>query len=222
MVLPWFDRSLAGAALDVMHPQAALHALLAGMGATADEAEAWPGASDVPHSREALLAGALLPADRVRSWQHAPPPPPGGLHRLSAADQQEEAAAIALLLRDAIEQPGRRAALVTPDRGLAVRVAAELLRWGVVADDSAGEPLADTPPAVFLRLLARAAAEDLAPVPLLSLLKHPLAAAACRPRPAGRRRARWSGWRCAARARRPVSRACAARSTAAPIRRRPT
>ena len=31
-----------------------------------------------------------------------------------------------------------------------------LLRWGVVADDSAGEALPETPPAVFLRLLARA------------------------------------------------------------------
>ena len=70
-----------------------------------------------------------------------------------------------------------RAALVTPDRDLAGRVATELLRYGVVADDSAGEPLADTPPAVFLRLLARAVAEELAPVPLLALLKHPLAAA---------------------------------------------
>ncbi len=74
-----------------------------------------------------------------------------------------------------------RAALVTPDRDLAGRVAAELLRYGVVADDSAGEPLADTPPAVFLRLLARAVAEDLAPVPLLALLKHPLAAAGLPP-----------------------------------------
>ena len=61
-----------------------------------------------------------------------------GLARLDAADQQEEAAAIAIVLRDALETPGARAALVTPDRDLAGRVAAELLRYGVVADDSAG------------------------------------------------------------------------------------
>ena len=85
------------------------------------------------------------------------------------------------MLRDALETPGARAALVTPDRELAGRVAAELLRHGVVADDSAGEPLADTPPAVFLRLLTRAVAEELAPVPLLALLKHPLAAAGLSP-----------------------------------------
>ncbi len=60
-------------------------------------------------------------------------------------------------------------------------MAAELLRWGVIADDSAGEPLAETPPAVFLRLLMRAVADDLAPVPLLALLKHPLAGAGLSP-----------------------------------------
>ena len=60
-------------------------------------------------------------------------------------------------------------------------MAAELLRGGVVADDSAGEPLGETPPAVFLRLLAAAAAADFAPVPLLALLKHPIAAAGFAP-----------------------------------------
>ncbi len=104
-----------------------------------------------------------------------------GLARLTTTDQQQEAEAIALVLREALETPGARAALVTPDRELAGRVAAGLLRYGVVADDSAGEPLAETPPAVFLRLLVRAVAEDLAPVPLLALLKHPLAAAGLAP-----------------------------------------
>ncbi len=68
-----------------------------------------------------------------------------GLARLHGADQQEEAAAIALVLRDALERPGRRAALVTPDRALAGRVAVELARFGVLVDDSAGEPLAAHP-----------------------------------------------------------------------------
>ena len=104
-----------------------------------------------------------------------------GLTRLNAADQQQEAQAIALVLRGALETPGAQAALVTPDRNLAARVTAALLRFGVVADDSAGEPLADTPPAVFLRLLVQAVAEELAPVPLLALLKHPLSAAGINP-----------------------------------------
>ena len=86
-----------------------------------------------------------------------------------------------MVLREALETPGATAALVTPDRDLAGRVATDLLRYGVVADDSAGEALAQSPPAVFLRLLARAVAEELAPVALLALLKHPLAAAGLSP-----------------------------------------
>jgi ATP-dependent helicase/nuclease subunit B len=99
-----------------------------------------------------------------------------GLARIDCAGPQEEAGTIALLLRERLEQPGATAMLVTPDRGLARRVAAELRRWKIDIDDSAGTPLNRTPPGVFLRLLSDAALEDFAPVPLLALLKHPLAA----------------------------------------------
>jgi len=77
-------------------------------------------------------------------------------------------------LREAIEKPGTTAALVTQDRALAQRVSAELLRFDVIADDSAGEPLPQTPVFVFLRLLLQAC--DLRPIHLLALLKHPYAA----------------------------------------------
>src|SRR5690606_19746140 len=87
----------------------------------------------------------------------------------------EEAGVVALLLREVLETPGRTAALVTPDRTLARRVASELARWGITVDDSAGTPLGMTAPGVFLRLLAEAFSEGAAPVPLLALLKHPLA-----------------------------------------------
>ena len=183
VVLPGLDLAMPPAvweALDRAHPQAALAALLDGIGARREEVAAWDGDSTVPEARAAALAVALLPAAALQSWRAAAPAQIAGLCRLDAADQQEEAAAVALVLREALEVPGRTAALVTPDRALAARVAAELLRWGVIADDSAGEPLAQTPPAVFLRLLARAAADGLAPVALLAVLKHPFAAAGLR------------------------------------------
>jgi len=166
-------------ALDDSHPQAGLRRLLNGLGATRADLRLWPiqPPSPIRPGRFTTLARALLPAAALHVWRGEKPAPLQGISRLTPADQQEEAAAIALVLRDALETPGARAALVTPDRELAGRVAAELLRHGVVADDSAGEPLAETPPAVFLRLLTRAVAEELAPVPLLALLKHPLAAA---------------------------------------------
>ena len=131
--------------------------------------------------RFALLSRALLPAASLTAWQEPYVPLVNGLRRLRPRDAQEEAEAIAMILREAVETPGRTAALVTPDRELAGRVSAALPRHGIIADDSAGEKLIETPPAVFLRLLALAVAEDLAPVPLLALLKHPLAAAGLTP-----------------------------------------
>ncbi len=181
VVLPGLDSDLDAASWDALtdtHPQASLRALLASLDARRGDVAVWqdfPPAA--PPARVAALRVALLPAASLHRWQDETGLDPAGLTRLAAADQQEEAVAIALLLRGALETRGATAALVTPDRALAERVTAELLRYGVVADDSAGEPLAATPPAIFLRLLASALAEHLRPVKLLALLKHPLAAA---------------------------------------------
>jgi ATP-dependent helicase/nuclease subunit B len=103
------------------------------------------------------------------------------LSRYDCASAQEEAVTIALLLRRKLETPGATAALVTPDRALARRVAAELRRWDIDIDDSAGLPLNRTPPGVFLRLVLDLAASQLAPVPLLAALKHPLASGGLSP-----------------------------------------
>ena len=189
VVFPALDMGMdedAWTDLEDSHPQAGLQRLLHGLGATRGDVRPWPAqpASVVPEGRFPLLSRALLPAKALSAWRAQPGeemPALDHLWRLTAPDQQEEAEAIAVVLRDALETPGARAALVTPDRLLANRVAAALLRYGVVADDSAGEEMIDTPPAVFLRLLIRAVADGLAPVPLLALLKHPLAAAGLSP-----------------------------------------
>ena len=189
VVFPALDMGMdpdAWDAIEESHPQAGLQRLLHGLGATRGDVRPWPIQPDsiVPASRFPLLSRALLPAKALSAWRVVPGevrPGLDGLWRLTARDQQEEADAIAVVLRDALETPGARAALVTPDRVLANRVAAALLRFGVVADDSAGEALVDSPPAVFLRLTIRAVAEGLTPVPLLALLKHPLTAAGLTP-----------------------------------------
>ncbi len=189
VVLPGLDTAMseqAWGALDDGHPQAGLARLLQSLGATRDDVQTWAAPKS---ARAAALSRALLPAPALGEWRKVEEPVTEGLSLLTTADQQEEATAIALVLREALETGGATAALVTPDRDLAGRVATELLRYGVVADDSAGEPLSDTPPAVFIRLLALAVTEELAPVPLLALLKHPLCAAGLSP-PACRAAAR--------------------------------
>jgi ATP-dependent helicase/nuclease subunit B len=185
VILPGLDTELddeSFTALTDTHPQASLRALLAALDARRGDVAVWGAYPPLaPPARVDALRLALLPAATLHRWQDAPLPEPAGLTRLAPADQQEEAASIALVLRGALEKPGATAALVTPDRGLAQRVTAELARYGVVADDSAGEPVADTPPAILLRLLASTLAEGLRPVRLLALLKHPLAAAGLSP-----------------------------------------
>ncbi len=175
VVIPGLDPDLRdddAAALPHSHPQAGPAAIRHALGAASAEV-VWHGETALT-GRATLLSRALLPADQLDAWRQVFAPEADGLSQLPATDLREEALAIALALRDALETPGLRAALVTPDRALAARVACELDRFGIIADDSAGEPLAETPPAVLLRLLARAAATGLAPVPLLALLKHPL------------------------------------------------
>lgn len=184
VVLPGVDLVLDEPAWDQMedsHPQAGLRRLLAGLLATRGDVSPFAAREAAPPGRTVLLNRALLPAPALVAWRDPAPAELQGLSRLTPADQQEEAVAIALVLRGALETPNARAALVTPDRDLAGRVVAELGRFGIIADDSAGEALAQTPPATFLRLLAAAVAEGLRPVPLLSLLKHPFAAAGLTP-----------------------------------------
>jgi ATP-dependent helicase/nuclease subunit B len=126
-----------------------------------------------------LVAEALRPAATTDAWRRLPPQAAdtfAGVSRFDCASAQHEAVTIALLLRHKLETPVATAALVTPDRELARRVAAELRRWGIEIDDSAGVPLNRTPPGAFLRLVLELAASGLAPVPLLAALKHPLAA----------------------------------------------
>jgi ATP-dependent helicase/nuclease subunit B len=186
VVLPGLDLAMsetAWATLDATHPQAMLAWLLRELGVERQDVRPWPTTPPAPSiaMRGLTLARALLPAGALAEWQTVGPDGVDGLMLLTTADQQEEAGAVAMVLREALETPGATAALVTSDRDLAGRVAADLLRYGVVADDSAGEILADAPPAVFLRLLARAVADELQPVALLALLKHPLAAAGLSP-----------------------------------------
>lgn len=179
LILPGFDPHLSEAAwgnVEEAHAQGGIARLLADIGARVEEVEALPAPpSAVPEGRSALFSRALLPAAALSDWQNPAALNLEGLSRLETGDEAQNALAIAMILRQALQTPGQSAALITPDRALAARVGAALKRFGITADDSAGEPLAATPPAVFLRLLARAAREDYAPLPLLALLKHPLA-----------------------------------------------
>ena len=197
VVLPGLDRHLddeswSAVEADEGHPQFGLARLLQRLGIRREDVQDWPEPADpdgtalceAPRARVSLVAEALRPAGTTEAWARRPldgdtlaaalgP----DLCRIVCRDPGEEARVVALAFRRTLDTPGKTATLVTPDRDLGRRVAAEMQRWGVSVDDSAGVPLDATPPASFLLLLARAVEDGLAPTGLLALLKHPLCAA---------------------------------------------
>ncbi|HWI85109.1 MAG TPA: double-strand break repair protein AddB [Sphingomonas sp.] len=159
------------------HPQFALRQLLDRMGVARGEVRAWRAGRDgASRDRARAIGNAMTPAAFTDKWQGLPARARrlAGVRAVELPNPAAEAQAIAIALRQSVETPGRTAALVTPDRALAGRVVAHLRRWGIEADDSAGRPLARTPPGTLLSAIADAAAERFAPVALLALLKHPL------------------------------------------------
>lgn len=166
------------------HPQHGLHALLASLGVDRRDVAELPGcAVDPPlRMRSEIVGEALLPAgtlDHWRGWTAAVDrrlagEALGDLGLIEAATAEEEAEAVALAMRSAAETPGLSAALVSPDRLLARRVAIRLAAWGIRVDDSAGRPLAKTMPGAFLDLIVGTIADDFAPASVMALLKHPL------------------------------------------------
>jgi len=193
VVLPGLDGDLDEEAWGVLdgeapvpsHPQFGLKHLLGRLGITREDVVPLGGAPDAAlRTRARLISEAMRPAGTTERWRaFAASADPeaisaalAGVSVMVAANETEEALGLAIALRDAIETPGAVAALVTPDRRLARRVTAELARFGIRVDDSAGTALDLTPPAVLARLVAEATLTGCPAAKLLALLKHPLAA----------------------------------------------
>jgi double-strand break repair protein AddB len=194
VVLPGLDRSLdeedwASLAKHHEHPQAGMAKLLRKLGVARDEVAYVPGSEPnaIHRARLALVSEALRPAESTERWQKFLAADDllsdgrasfanglAGIRLVVAPTAHDEAEAIALVLKSCIETPGKTAALVTPDRVLARRVAARLKRYDLAIDDSAGVPVARTVPGAFLDLVLGAAEANFAPPALMALLKHPL------------------------------------------------
>ncbi|MFK8035159.1 MAG: double-strand break repair protein AddB [Hyphomicrobiales bacterium] len=160
------------------HPQAVLKATLSRLNISRDDVTPLePQNNSIDGARYRLLNEALRPAETTEKWSANSNKHTSALSNLSlveARNSQEEALAVAMVLRETLENPKHTSvALVTPDRNLARRVSAELLRFGIVSDDSAGQPLFATPAGTLARLVLETARTGSA-MPLLSLLKHPL------------------------------------------------
>ncbi|TCM54840.1 ATP-dependent helicase/nuclease subunit B [Rhizobium sp. PP-F2F-G48] len=166
------------------HPQYGFVRLLRRMGIFRSEVVSIGTVETDLGDRAETLSHAFLPVEATSSWDAVRRSLDAGHVEAAFADaalieainEREEATAIALSLRLALQKDEEcQAALITPDRDLARRVAAELQRFGIEADDSAGTPLASTPQGTLLRLMLDVALRPGDPVAITTLMKHPLA-----------------------------------------------
>ena len=190
IVLPGLDQSLDDDSWDKIapehpeHPQFGLKKLLDELGIKRTEVRALPGAEPdtARHSRATFFSEAMRPSATTALWHSFAAKADratlrsalAGVSLIEAPAAQDEAETVALILREAVEKPGQTAALVSPDRLLARRVAIRLEAWGIRVDDSAGRPFAKTVPGAFLSLVIGVAVSDFAPAETMALLRHPL------------------------------------------------
>ncbi|MBP0617839.1 double-strand break repair protein AddB [Jiella mangrovi] len=194
LVLPGLDRHIGSqgfAAIDRQlaiaspgHPQYGLKRILTRFAMAPEEVRHLGEDLALPlERRETFLSSALRPAETTELWAEEAPAfgadggDPEGLEDVAlieAAEPRVEALAIAVAMREALDNPEGKVALITPDRRLARRVLAELERFGITANDSAGRALSTTAPGTLLSALLSVALEPGDPVSLLGLLKHPL------------------------------------------------
>ena len=178
IVLPGLDPHLDQAAWDAVaqrpsHPQHGMLALLTKLNIPPHQVLPWPGT----HQPKALdRHWALSLAQRPPEAPPVPIGPAPDLENLilsEAPGPEAEARAIALFLREALQDPTATAALITPDRDLAGRVAAELQRWDLIIDDSAGVALTATVAGRLVQQSAPLLQAGLDPLALITALGHP-------------------------------------------------
>ncbi len=160
------------------HPQYHLKLLLNRMGVGRAEVQQWHrrGIAAAEPARSRAISSLFLTPQASRSWVTLKPDQRrlAGVRLLTSATIEIEAQAVALMAREALEQPEQRVAIVTADRGLARRVAQHLARWNIAGDDSAGQPLALTPAGRLVGLLAEIAAHGAKPGNLVAAFGNPL------------------------------------------------
>ncbi len=178
LVLHGMDNTMPDNEWDMVeqtHPQYGIRQLLQAIGCSKESVKEISQCAS--KERNQLLRNIFQSAEATAGWAGAALSQESisNLCLCTTDTQLEEARVIALVMREVLEEPEKTAALVTPDRTLARMVKAQMQRFDLAIDDSAGQSLLHTAPASFMLLAAEMVASRGAPVQLLSLLRHPLA-----------------------------------------------
>lgn len=183
LVLPGLDTAMSpkthAALLDPEqsphgHPQYHLAKLLRTLNASPAEVEEL---APPTHRRTALLHRALALTSETAFWAEQRfaseelDAALAGVSIIAARHMDEEARAIALAARDALANK-KTVGIITPDRNLARRIAAELARFDVAVDDAAGAPLFQSSIGRLARQILTLAVNSCAAVDLVALLRN--------------------------------------------------
>ncbi|MCS6759743.1 MAG: double-strand break repair protein AddB, partial [Candidatus Devosia euplotis] len=156
------------------HPQFGLARLLRSIGAAISDVTEL---ADADHPRTTLVHRALALTKDTARWSTQRLTPDelaiasAGLSVIRARSEDEEARAVALAARQALSDQ-KTVGIVTPDRNLARRIAAELRRFEVELDDAAGVPLFQSGAGRLLRQILALATNGCSAVDLMALLRN--------------------------------------------------
>lgn len=183
VVLPGLDCAMSAADQEALlddgnnphgHPQYVLAKLLRQLGAGVGEVtELVP----LEAPRTVLVSRALALTKDTADWARLRLTPDmlarasEGLAVIRARNEDEEARAVALAARARLADK-QTVGIVTPDRNLARRIAAELKRFEIYVDDAAGVPLFQSAAGRLLRQILALAVSSCAAVDLMALLRN--------------------------------------------------
>lgn len=185
VVLPGLDCTMTPATHEALldqtrsphgHPQYGLARLLRRLGAAVVDVTELATGED---ARTRLVRRALALPDETALWplQRQDEMPmvlsiaTQGMSIIAARNEDEQARAIAIAARASLAQD-RTVGIVSPDRNLARRIAAELKRFAIEVDDAAGTPLFQSAAGRLARQLLATADNDCAAVDLIALLRN--------------------------------------------------
>ena len=192
LLLPGLDKNMSDVAWNMVeegHPQNTLKELLNNLEIKRDDIKIWPQIhtdhinDKTAEAREKFISHVMAPPNYTHQWQQVNLSTSQSddlktslkkVQRLDCETPQEEAQIIALIMRETLEQEDKTAALITPNRYLARRVAAICQKWNIAIDDSGGQPLNETSIGVYLKLVMQVIISQASPMSLLALLKHEL------------------------------------------------
>ena len=186
VVLPGLDLHLEDPSWDLLldspklagHPQAMLARLLKRLDIGRSDVRSLGAPQPERALRAQFASTALRPAQTTAQWHQdirwsteTLTISLANVQLIEAENEREEALALAIAIREALDNPETTIALLTPERTLAQRVATELGRWGIIADDSGGQSLSRTAQGTFAQAILESVRDNGA-VRLLALVSH--------------------------------------------------